>query len=73
MDTSNLEWSHVQTAHEVVDIDISNTLQVFPQGVDFSTHSSHLVRSDQVFKKRIYALMSAYSYVAYSIVVELRN
>jgi hypothetical protein len=60
MDTSNLEWSHVQTAHKVVDIDISNTLQVFSQGVDFSTHSSHLVSSDQVFKKRIYALMPAY-------------
>ena len=61
MFTSNLEGSHVQTAHKVIDIDISNTLQVFSQGIDFTTHSRHFVNPNQVFKKRIHALMATYS------------
>ena len=59
--TSNLEWSHVQTAHEVIDVHICYTLQVISQRIDFTTHSSHFVYSNQVFKKRINALMPTYS------------
>lgn len=60
MFTSNLERSHVQTAHKVIDVYISYTLQVISQRIDFTTHSRHFVYSNQVFKQCIHALMPTY-------------
>ena len=60
MCTSDLEWSHVQPAHQVIDVDISNALQMFTQCVNLSSHASHFVCSNEIFKQLIYALMPTY-------------